>query len=157
TEAAFAKAAHVVRFETKIQRITGVPMEPRSCVGWVEPDTGRLRLHAGSGGIVRQKREIANIFHVPLDQVRITADDIGGNFGTRNSLFPEFPLVLWAARRIGRPVKWTAERTEAFLSDHQGRDQASVAELAFDGQGRALAMRVETLSNIGAYAASMVP
>jgi carbon-monoxide dehydrogenase large subunit len=157
TEAAFAKAAHVVRFETKIQRVTGVPMEPRSCVGWVEAETGRLFLHAGSGGIVRQKRELAAILSVPLDQVRITADDIGGNFGTRNSLFPEFPLVVWAARRIGRPVKWTAERTEAFLSDHQGRDQASVAELALDANGRMLGLRIDTLSNVGSYAASMVP
>ena len=157
TDAAFAKAAHVVTFETKIQRITGVPMEPRSCVGWYEKDTGRYILHAGSGGIVRQKREIAGILGVAFEKVRITADDIGGNFGTRNSLFPEFPLTVWAARRIGRPVKWTAERTESFLSDHQGRDQATVAELAFDKDGLALAMRVDTLSNVGSYAASMVP
>jgi carbon-monoxide dehydrogenase large subunit len=157
TDAAFARAAHVARLETKIQRVTGVPMEPRSCVGWYEKETGRYILHAGSGGIVRQKREIADILGVALDKVRVTADDIGGNFGTRNSLFPEFPLVVWAAAKIGRPVKWTAERTEAFLSDHQGRDQASVAELALDKDGRILAMRVETLSNVGAYAASMVP
>lgn len=157
TEAGFAKAAHITRLETRIQRITGVPMEPRSCVGWYETQTGRYILHAGSGGIVRQKREIAGILGVTPDKVRVTADDIGGNFGTRNSLFPEFPLTVWAARRLGRPVKWTAERTEAFLSDHQGRDQASVAELALDGHGRILAMRVDTLSNVGSYAASMVP
>ena len=157
TEAGFAKAAHVTRLETRIQRITGVPMEPRSCVGWYETQTGRYILHAGSGGIVRQKREIAGILGVPPDKVRVTADDIGGNFGTRNSLFPEFPLAVWAARKLGRPVKWTAERTESFLSDHQGRDQASVAELALDGQGHILAMRVDTLSNVGSYAASMVP
>lgn len=157
TEAGFAKAAHITRLETRIQRITGVPMEPRSCVGWYETQTGRYILHAGSGGIVRQKREIAGILGVTPDKVRVTADDIGGNFGTRNSLFPEFPLTVWAARKLGRPVKWTAERTEAFLSDHQGRDQASVAELALDGHGRILAMRVDTLSNVGSYAASMVP
>ncbi len=157
TEAGFARAAHITRLETKIQRITGVPMEPRSCVGWFEKETGRYILHAGSGGIVRQKREIAAILGVPLDKVRVTADDIGGNFGTRNSLFPEFPLTVWAAKKLGRPVKWTAERTESFLSDHQGRDQASVAELALDKDGRILAMRVDTLSNVGSYAASMVP
>ncbi len=157
TEAAFAKAAHVVRLETKIQRVTGVPMEPRSCVGWYEPESGRYILHAGSGGIVRQKREIAGILGVAVDKVRVTADDIGGNFGTRNSLFPEFPLTVWAARKIGRPVKWTAERTEAFLSDHQGRDQASIAELALDQDCRILGMRVDTISNVGSYAASMVP
>jgi len=157
TEAGFAKAAHVTRLETKIQRITGVPMEPRSCVGWFETETGRYILHAGSGGIVRQKRELAGILGVSPDKVRVTADDIGGNFGTRNSLFPEFPLSVWAAKKLGRPVKWTAERTESFLSDHQGRDQASVAELALDKEGRILAMRVDTLSNVGSYAASMVP
>lgn len=155
--AAFAKAAHVVRLETKIQRVTGVPMEPRSCVGWYEEATGRYILHAGSGGIVRQKREIAQIMGVPLEQVRVTANDIGGNFGTKNSLFPEFPLAVWAARRIGRPVKWTAERTEAFLSDHQGRDQFSVAEMALDANARVLGLRIDTISNIGCYAASMVP
>ena len=79
---AFAKAAHVVRLETKIQRVTGVPMEPRACVAWFEPDTGRYTVHAGSGGIVRQKREIATILGVAFDKVRVTADDIGGNFGT---------------------------------------------------------------------------
>lgn len=157
TEAAFAKAAHTVRFDTKIQRVTGVPMEPRACLAIYDASTGRYHVHAGSGGIVRQKREIAGILGVGLDKVRVTADDIGGNFGTKNSLFPEFPLCAWAARRVGRPVKWTAERSEAFLSDHQGRDQASVAELALDGEGRILAMRVETLSNIGCFASSMVP
>ena len=126
-------------------------------MGWYDTATGRYILHAGSGGIVRQKREIASILGVPLDKVRVTANDIGGNFGTKNSLYPEFALCVWAARRIGRPVKWTADRSEAFLSDHQGRDQATTAELAFDAQGRILAMRADTLSNIGAYAASMVP
>jgi carbon-monoxide dehydrogenase large subunit len=157
TDAAFAKAAHVVRLETSIQRVTGVPMEARSCVGRYEPGSGRYMLHAGSGGIVRQKREIADILGVPFDKVRITADEIGGNFGTKNSLFPEFPLVLWAARKLGRPVKWTAERTDAFLSDHQGRDLYSEAELALDADGRILGLRLDNLSNVGSYAASMVP
>ncbi len=157
TDAAFATAAHRVRFDTKIQRVTGVPMEPRACLATFDADTGRYHVHAGSGGIVRQKREIAGILGVGADKVRVTADDIGGNFGTKNSLFPEFPLCAWAARRTGRPVKWVAERSEAFVSDHQGRDQASVGELALDGEGRILAMRVETLSNIGCFASSMVP
>ena len=157
TAAAFAKAAHVVRLETVINRVTGVPMEARACVGRYDEATRRYDLHAGSGGIVRQKREISEILGVALDDVRITANDIGGNFGTKNSLFPEFPLCLWAAKQLGRPVKWTAERTEAFLSDHQGRDLASEAELALDAGGRILAVRVSNLSNIGAFCSTMVP
>ncbi len=157
TSDAFAAAAHVVEFETSIQRVTGVPMEARSCVAHYEENGGRYIVHAGSGGIVRQKREIAGILGVAADKVRITADDIGGNFGTKNSLFPEFALCAWAARKIGRPVKWTAERTDAFLSDHQGRDLHSKARMALDADGRILALELDNLSNIGAYAASMVP
>ncbi len=153
----FARAAHVVTLATKIQRVTGVPMEARCCVGRYEPNSGRYIIHAGSGGIVRQKREMAAILGVPFEHVRVTADDIGGNFGTKNSLFPEFPLCLWAARRVGRPIKWTAERSEAFLSDHQGRDLRSTAEMALDADGRIIGLRLDNLSNVGSYAASMVP
>jgi carbon-monoxide dehydrogenase large subunit len=122
TDAAFAKAAHVARFETWIGRVTGVPMEPRAATGIYDPESDRYTVHAGSGGVVRQKRELAGIFGVEFDQVRVIAQDIGGNFGTRNSFYPEFALVVWASRKIGRPVKWTCERGEAFLSDYQGRD-----------------------------------
>ena len=87
----------------------------------------------------------------------MVAHDIGGNFGTKNSLFPEFPLVLWASKRIGRPVKWTCERSEAFLSDYQGRDLVAKVELAVDEKGKFLAVRGSHLSNIGGYAASIVP
>ncbi len=157
TEAAFAQAAHVVKLDTWIQRVTGVPMETRSAVGSYDPDSGRYTLYAGSGGSVRIKREIAGILDVPFDNVRVVAHDIGGNFGTKNSLFPEHPLVVWAAKKIGRPVKWTCERTEAFLSDYQGRDLVSETELALDAKGNFLALRGSNLSNIGAYAASIIP
>ncbi len=154
---AFAQAAHVVRIETWIQRVTGVPMEPRAAVAVYDPATGRYWLHAGSGGIVRQKQELAAILGVPADAVRVTANEIGGNFGTRNAFFPEFALVAWAAKRIGRPVKWACERHEAFLSDYQGRDLTVEAELALDADGRFLALRASNLSNIGAHTASYVP
>jgi carbon-monoxide dehydrogenase large subunit len=157
TEAAFARAAHVVSLRTWIQRVTGVPMETRSAVGIFDAASERYILYAGSGGVVRQKREIAGILNVPFESVRVIAYDIGGNFGTKNSLFPEFPLLVWAARKVGRPVKWSCERTEAFLSDYQGRDLVSATELALDGQGTFLALRGSNLSNIGAYAASIVP
>jgi aerobic carbon-monoxide dehydrogenase large subunit len=157
TEAAFARAKHVVSLRTWIQRVTGVPMETRSAIGIYDATTERYILYAGSGGVVRQKREIAGILNVPFESVRVVAYDIGGNFGTKNSLFPEFPLLVWAARKVGRPVKWTCERGEAFLSDYQGRDLVSDTELALDGEGTFLALRGSNLSNIGAYAASIVP
>lgn len=157
TEQAFAKAAHVVRLETWVQRVTGVPMEARTAVGHFDKQSGRYFLHAGSGGVVRQKGECAAILGVPVETVQVVARDIGGNFGTKNSLFPEFPLVLWASKRIGRPVKWTCERSEAFLSDYQGRDLVAKVELAVDAKGKFLAVRGSHLSNIGGYAASIVP
>jgi carbon-monoxide dehydrogenase large subunit len=157
TNEAFAKAAHVVRLETWVQRVTGVPMEARTAVGHFDKQAGRYFLHAGSGGVVRQKGECAAILGVPAETVQVVARDIGGNFGTKNSLFPEFPLVLWASKRVGRPVKWTCERSEAFLSDYQGRDLVAKVELAVDEKGKFLAVRGSHLSNIGGYAASIVP
>ena len=106
---------------------------------------------------MRQKGEFAAILGVPPETCGSVARDVGGNFGTRNALFPEFALVVWAAKRIGRPVKWTCERSEAFLSDYQGRDLVVKAELALDEKGKFLAMRGSHLSNIGGYAASIVP
>ncbi len=157
TNAAFAKATHVVKLDTWIQRVTGVPMEARTCIGYYDEATGRYMLHAGSGGVVRQKGEISGILGVPPEAVRVVAYDIGGNFGTKNSIFPEFALAVWASKRIGRPVKWTCERSEAFLSDYQGRDLVCECELALDEDGRFLAFRGSNLSNLGAYAASTIP
>ena len=154
---AFAKAAHVTRLDTWINRVTGVPMEPRAAIGIYDPANGRYTLYAGSGGIVRQKKELAAILGVPVDKVRVVAREIGGNFGTRNSFFPEFALVAWASRRIGRPVKWTAERHEAFISDYMGRDLTVSAELALDADGRFLGLRTSNLSNVGSYSGSYVP
>ena len=155
TEAAFARAAHVARIETWVQRVTGVPMEPRAALGQYQD--GRFTLHAGGGGVVRPKRDLAEMLGVPEDRVRVIARDVGGNFGTRNSSYPEFLLVAWAARRLGRPVKWTADRTESFLSDYHGRDLAVEAELALDRDGNFLALRASNLSNLGAYSLSFVP
>ena len=112
TEAAFKRAAHVVSLDTQVQRVTGVPMEPRAAVGVYDARTGRYTLHAGSGNVVRQKGELAGILGVAENAVRVIARDVGGNFGTRNAFYPEFALVCWAARRLGRPVKWTCERSE---------------------------------------------
>jgi aerobic carbon-monoxide dehydrogenase large subunit len=157
TAAAFARAAYVTRLDSWINRVTGVPMEPRSAVGAYDADSKRYTLYAGSGGVVRQKRELAGILGVADDAVRVVTREIGGNFGTRNSFFPEFALVAWAARRLGRPVKWTAERHEAFVSDYMGRDLTVSAELALDADGHFLALRTDNLSNVGAHSGSYVP
>ena len=154
---AFSRAKHVARLETWISRVTGVPMEPRTAVGHYDAATGRYTLHAGSGGVHRQKRELSLILNVPLESVRVITHDIGGNFGTKNSLFPEFPLIVWASKQLGRPVKWTCERSEAFLSDYQGRDLVAEIELALDEKGNFLALRGDLLSNLGAHAASIIP
>ncbi len=157
TDKAFAEAAHVVRLDSWVQRVTGVPMEARTAVGHYDKATDRYFLHAGSGGVVRQKNECAAMLGVSPDKVQVVARDIGGNFGTKNSIFPEFPLVLWASKRVGRPVKWVCERGEAFLTDYQGRDLVAKVELAVDARGKFLAMRGSHLSNIGSFAASIVP
>jgi aerobic carbon-monoxide dehydrogenase large subunit len=154
---AFADAAHVVKLETWVQRVTGVPMEARSAVGNYDKASARYFLHAGSGGVVRQKGELSMMLGVKPEDVRVVAYDIGGNFGTKNSIFAEFPLVLWASKRVGRPVKYVCERSEAFLSDYQGRDLVAKVELALDKRGRFLAMRGSHLSNIGGYSSSIVP
>jgi aerobic carbon-monoxide dehydrogenase large subunit len=156
-EAAFAGAAHVVGFQTWVQRIAGVPMEPRAALGEYDPASGRYTLHAGAGGAVSPRRDLAAVLGVPAEQVRVVMHDVGGNFGTRGGFNPEFAIVAWAARRIGRPVKWTSERSEYFQADHQARDLAVTAELALDRDGRFLAMRGANLVNQGAYALAFGP
>lgn len=156
-EMAFARAAHVVRLDTWVQRVTGVPMEPRAALGLWDGASGRYTVHAGAGGLGRTRTGVAGALGVPEGAVRVMAREVGGNFGTRNSCYPEFALVAWAARRLDRPVKWTAERREAFLADYQGRDLAVHAELALDAEGTFLAMRGANTSNIGAHAVSFHP
>src|SRR5579884_1411152 len=157
TDRAFAAADHVVTLDLHIGRVTGVPMEPRAALGHYDASSGRYTLYAGSGGAVRQKRELAAVFRVPPDKVRVVSLDVGGNFGTRNRLYVESGFVLWASRRIGRPVKYTSSRTECFLSDFQGRDLATRVELALAADGRFLAMRADNVSNVGARCASLSP
>jgi aerobic carbon-monoxide dehydrogenase large subunit len=157
TDDAFRRAAHVVRIETKVPRVTGVTMEVRAAMAVWEPGSGRITLYAGGGGVVRPKMDLAHMLGLEPARIRVVAKDVGGNFGTRNSSYPEFALVAWAARRLGRPVKWTGDRTESFLSDYHGRDLTVSAELALDNSGKILALRASNVSNIGAYAISFVP
>ena len=157
TDAAFAKADHVVTDSFHIDRVTGVPLEPRSALGRFDPVENRYTLHAGSGGAVRQKAELAQILDIDSGKLRVLVHDVGGNFGTRNRVYPEFALVLWAARKLARPVKYTATRLEAFLSDYQGRDLHTDVELALDHNGRFLALRATNTSNVGSHCVSLSP
>ena len=156
-EAAFATAPHVVRLQTWIHRVTGVPMEPRAAVGEWDAASSRYTVHAGAGGLGRTRTGVAGALGAPESAVRVVARDVGGNFGTRNSCYPEFALVAWAARRVGRPVKWTADRREAFLADYHGRDLASHAELALNAEGTFLGFRAVNTGNVGAHAVSFHP
>ncbi|MGC2415484.1 MAG: xanthine dehydrogenase family protein molybdopterin-binding subunit [Stellaceae bacterium] len=158
TEAAFARAAHVVRLETTINRVTGVPLELRAGIGVYEEPVGRYTVYTSAGGgVTRQREDVAGALGVAKDAVRIISGDVGGNFGIRNSTCPEFILAAWAAKRVRRPVKWICERRDAFLTDFHGRDLISEAELALDAEGNFLALRGVNTSNLGASAISFVP
>ena len=150
-EAAFATAAHVVRLRLDNHRIVTHPMEPRGAVGTFA--NGRYMLHVSSQNIHGNRDLTARALDVAPDAVRFVAPDVGGGFGAKNFLYVEFPLILWAAKRVGRPVKWIATRSEGFVSDHQGRDHQAEAALALDAEGNFLALRVESVANIGAYMA----
>jgi carbon-monoxide dehydrogenase large subunit len=157
TDEAFRRAKHVTRLSTWLPRATAVPLEPRSVLAQYDAATGRYTLYAGSGGSLRQRHDLAKTLGIDEKLARVIAQDVGGNFGTRNAFYVEFALAAWCAKRLGRPVKWTAERHEAFLSDYQGRDLHVEAELALDAEGRFLALRGTNTSNVGAYTVSFVP
>jgi aerobic carbon-monoxide dehydrogenase large subunit len=159
TEAAITRAAHRVRLTSWVQRVTGAHMEPRAVVAAWGDAEDLYTVHASHGiGVVQMRDELAVVLGVPNERVRVIApQDVGGNFGTRNATYPEFALVAWAARRLRRPVAFKAERSEAFLSDFQGRDLHIDAELALDADGSFLALRSVNTANNGAYTTSFVP
>ena len=157
TDKAFAAADHVVKLDLHIGRVTGVPIELRAAVADYDASADKYTLYAGSGGAVRQKNELTKVLGIASDKLRVLSYDVGGNFGTRNRVFVEFGLVLWAAKKVGRPVKYTATRSEAFLTDYQGRDLVTKVELALRADGKFLAMRATNISNVGARAVSFSP
>jgi carbon-monoxide dehydrogenase large subunit len=156
-QTAFARAAHVVRGEFVNNRVANCQMEPRSAIGDYDARTGVCTLISGSQGVVRLKAVLAAALKVPAERLRVISPDVGGGFGPRNNLYPEQVAVTWAAKRLGRPVKWTGDRSEAFVSDYQGRDSVMRAALAFDAEGRILAYEVELIGNVGAHTVSFVP
>ncbi|WP_439610921.1 xanthine dehydrogenase family protein molybdopterin-binding subunit [Reyranella sp.] len=152
-EAAFAAAAHVVSLRLDNHRIVMNPMEPRGGVGTFDPATGRYTLHVSSQNIHINRNFVARSLGVEAKDVRFVAPDVGGGFGAKNFAYVEHALILWAARRVGRPVKWIASRSEVFLSDHAARDMLAKAALALDSEGKFLALRIASVANLGAYMA----
>lgn len=158
TEAAFARAAHVATLTTHNNRLIPTPIETRAAIGAYEAGTGRYTLWSQTQGGHLLRRILAeSVFGVAENRVRVITPDVGGSFGMKMYLYPEQALVLWAARRFGRPVKWVAERGESFLADSHGRDQTMTGALALDAEGRILALRVRTQANMGAYLSTLAP
>ena len=155
---ALQDSPHVTRLRLINNRVVASPMEPRAALGFFEAGSERFTLHAPTQGVHMVRNWLAdNIFGIPRHQIRVITHDVGGGFGIKMILYPEYVLVLWAARRFGRPVKWPGDRSEAFLSDAHGRDHVTEAALALDSEGRIQALEVDTLANMGGYLTTMGP
>ena len=156
-DAAFARAAHTVKHRFVINRVTAVSMEPRGAVGDYHAADGRYTLYTALQRPHPVRADLAKLLKVSESKVRIITGDTGGSFGMKSPIFNEMPLVLLASKLTGRPVKWISTRSEAFLSDAQGRDNVTEAELALDKDGTFLALRVKTVAAIGAYLQANMP
>jgi carbon-monoxide dehydrogenase large subunit len=155
TDAAFAKAARVIKRTYVITRVHAQFMEPRGSTGVYDPHEDRYTLYADVQYPHRVRNALAsNIFKVPEHQIRVIAGDIGGAFGTKGWQYPEHRLMLWASKKVGRPVKWQCERRESIPADEHARDNVTEAELALDADGKFIGLRVKTLANVGAYVSS---
>ena len=153
TEAAFAKAAHVVTLDLVNQRLAPSPIEPRAIVASFDAATGRSTLRVSNQTPTGLRDSLcADVLGMPNDRVRVQVGDVGGGFGMKTGLYPEDVVLAWSAREFGRPLKWCAERMEEFLAATHGRAARSRAELALAADGRVLALRIATLANTGAYA-----
>jgi aerobic carbon-monoxide dehydrogenase large subunit len=157
-DAAFSRAHHVTRLELVNNRLVSNPMEPRAAIGDYDRATGDYTLYTTSQAPHVHRLLIgAFVLQIPEHKLRVMAPDVGGGFGTKGSIYPEQALVLWAAEKLGRPVKWTADRGEIFLTDNQARDHLTKAELALDKDGKFIGLRVATLANLGAYLGAFAP
>ena len=153
TKAAFEKAARVVKLKAYHTRVVGNPMEPRAAMGSYDPKTETYFLHATTQGVGPMRAQCSAVLGVPPEKVRVVAEEVGGGFGVRFNAYPEYGALLYAAKKLGRPVKWVGTRSEVFLGDEQARDIVHVAEMALDKDGRILGMRFDYLANLGAYIA----
>jgi carbon-monoxide dehydrogenase large subunit len=154
TEAALARAAHQVTIAYPVNRVTAAPMEPRAALALYDAGADSFTLYAGLQNPHYNREELAErVLHIPGNRLRVIAPDVGGGFGMKESPFPEYPLVLIGARRIGRPVLWNCERSESFVADHHARDNHTTVTLGLDEDGTFLALKVDLVANIGAYIA----
>ena len=156
-DAAFARAAHVTRLDIANNRVVIAPLETRGVVAEYEPRDGRYTIWTPSQGVGSLLAPLTRSLGVAESRLRVITNDVGGAFGVKIPPYPEHVLAAWAARRLARPVKWIAERSESFLCDGQGRDHVTEAELALDAEGRFLAVRARTVSNMGAYSTLAAP
>jgi carbon-monoxide dehydrogenase large subunit len=147
---AMARAAHVVELDLINNRLIIAPTETRAAIGRFEHGKFHLFVSAASVHAIRDQLATA-VFRVPSDDVLVSAPDVGGGFGIKNALYPEWVMLLWAARQLGRPVKWVQDRAEDFVSTAQGRDNITIARLGLDSNGKFLALDVTTIANLGAY------
>jgi carbon-monoxide dehydrogenase large subunit len=159
TDAAFAKAAHVTTLEMINNRVVANSMEPRNAIGDWDAAAERPVLYTGTQGSHFVRDPLAeNVLNIPKEKLRVvTPPNVGGGFGMKAFVYPEQVLVVWAAGKLKRPVRWQSDRSEAFLSDNQGRDHFTKAELALDAKGKFLGIRVSLIANIGAYLSPMGP
>jgi len=157
TEAAFRAADRVIKLALENPRMVGNPMEPRACSGTYDAATQKYALYACTQGTAGMRGQLVYTMGVPDDKIDVIAEDVGGGFGVRFNMYPEYCAVLLAAKKTGRPVKWTGSRSEVFLSDEQGRDVASTSELALDASGKFLALRFSYVADLGAYLAPTGP
>ena len=154
---AIETAAHVTRLMLLDNRLVTCFMEPRAAVAEWDPTAGRYTLHASLQSVHALATNLARILGVPADRVRCVSADVGGGFGSKIQPYPEYVALAWAARRLGRAIKWVSSRTEGFLTDAQSRDHVLTGELALDGAGRITALRVHSTQNLGAYIATGMP
>lgn len=154
---ALRDAHHVTRVRLVNTRVVGNPMEPRSALGWYDQDSDHYTLVTPSQGVNLLRQGLTQLLGLAAGQVRVITPQVGGGFGVRTPVYPEQALVLWAARRLGRPVKWSGSRGESFLADNHGRDSVVEGALALDSTGRFLALQVKVDANMGAYLSSNGP
>jgi carbon-monoxide dehydrogenase large subunit len=154
---AFENAARVVELDVKLSRVVGNPMEPRACLAAFDSASGQYHLYACTQGAAIMRNQLSAVLGVPPERIRVIAEEVGGGFGVRFNLYPEYCAALFAARKLGRPVKWTGTRSEVFLADEQARDVRATGALALDGEGKILGMRFDMLANLGAYLAPTGP